>query len=76
MIVSLFKLAVSSAYPVDFLLEQLSFVRLLLNCSFHFIYLLLSLAYVVLNLIHLLVKVAHGVLLQGDLAPGLFDLIL
>ena len=30
----------------------------------------------VLNLIHFLIKVAHGVLLQGDLAPGLFDLIL
>ena len=76
LIVSLFKLAVSSAYPVDFLLEQLTFVRLLLDCSFHFVYLLLSLSYVVLDLIHLLVKVSHGVFLQINLTPGLFDLIL
>ena len=63
MIISLFKLAVSSAYPVDFLLEKLSFIRLLLDCSFHFIYLLLSLTYVVLDLIHFLVKVTHGIFL-------------
>ena len=76
MIVSLFKLAVSIAYSVDFLLQKLSFVSLLLDSSFHFIYLLLSLSYVVLNLIHFLIKVSHGVFLQVYLSPGLFDLIL
>ena len=76
MVVSLFKLAISIANPVDFLLKQLSLVRLLLDCSFHFIYLLLSLSNVVLNLIHFLVKVAHGVLLKGNFTPGLLDLIL
>ena len=76
MIVSLFKLAVYTGYPVDFLLKLLSLIRLHFNCFLHFVYLLLPLTDVALNLIHFLVKVRNGILLQSNLSPGLFDLIL
>ena len=72
----LFELTVSTSNAVDFLLEHLTLVSLLLNVALHFVDFLLALPNLLFDVVHFLIKIIHSTLLQVYFALCLLDLVL
>ena len=72
----LLHLTVSARDTINFLLEHLALIRLLLHRSFHFVDFDLALTDVLFDLLHFLFKVCNGVLLQNYFTFTILDFVL
>ena len=72
----LLHLTVSARDTINFLLEHLALIRLLLHRSFHFVDFDLALTDVLFDLLHFLFKICNSVLLQNDFAFSFLDFVL
>ena len=72
----LLHLAVSPAYPIDFLLKHLALVCFVLYVAFHLIYFRLSLADLVFDLLCFFAKIFHSSLLKFNFTLCFFNFVL
>ena len=72
----LLQLAVTTTDPVNFHLQLLTFICLILDIAFHLVDLLLALADLIFDFTHLLIEVCHCTLLQVDFPLGFLHLVL